>query len=855
MTAEAHDHAPHAGRAHDAGVAQAGLAHDRHVLEAAGAVPAGPPGRHVPPITALSDTVMMLRDGDVAAAFTLDGVDPLVRGTGDIAEAAALLAGVAARLEPDMSLTLHRMGGDASGLLADLAPVPPDRGPAAGLDAQWRAALGAAADAGGLQRRVTVVTLTVKPARAAGLLARFRRGTGSDDAARARQTAMIARLERALGAAMAALGPLRPRRLALSSGDWLGALAGLVEGRMRPLVPPAAFVPLGHVIAARTIAFIGDRLVVTGGPEVRHGAILGIAAWPGDVPAGISALLDLPGDTVVTLSWTPEYRLDALGRLTRQARRMAASGDAAASQRAALCAAADDLQSGRIAFGNVQFSVALRAGTPEALDAAAARATRVLQERLGASVRREGPGLALAFYAQFPGNAHYRARAALLSSANLGDLAPLAGTAAGPDPAHLPWQAPVTVLPTLTGTPYRLAFHAPSRAGALTPGHTLVIGATGSGKTVTMLFLVAQALRADPPPRVLLIDRDRGMQAGLTALGADYAPVRAGEPAGLSPFAEATGERDIPWLAAYVREVLAGDAGVAPLAGVAPPAGVAPLTPEQAQAIADAARANAAAGAHLRTFAQFREQFRGLDDGAGLWLRLARWDTGGEHGWLFEPVTTGTASAAGATGAAGAAGADGATGADGGITPVMRDGAGLTGWDLTEVMDLAAPRTAWMAHAFRRVERLCEDGYPTLVVLDEAWKLLDDAWFAARLKDWLLTMRKKNCAVILMTQRVSHLMDSAAGTTILESAPGRLIFPNRRATEAELAPLGLNAAETALLLGQSAMSRIALHQLDGVSAALDLDLSGLGPWLDALSGRAGAGPAGGAGWPGAGDGP
>ncbi len=36
------------------------------------------------------------------------------------------------------------------------------------------------------------------------------------------------------------------------------------------------------------------------------------------------------------------------------------------------------------------------------------------------------------------------------------------------------------------------------------------------------------------------------------------------------------------------------------------------------------------------------------------------------------------------------------------------------------------------------------DGAPTLLILDEAWLFLDDPVFAARIRQWLKTLRKKN---------------------------------------------------------------------------------------------------------------
>jgi hypothetical protein len=46
----------------------------------------------------------------------------------------------------------------------------------------------------------------------------------------------------------------------------------------------------------------------------------------------------------------------------------------------------------------------------------------------------------------------------------------------------------------------------------------------------------------------------------------------------------------------------------------------------------------------------------------------------------------------------------------------------------------------------RRIERTGEDSWPTLIILDEAWKLLDDPYFEHRLKDWMLTNARWCCS-------------------------------------------------------------------------------------------------------------
>ena len=51
-------------------------------------------------------------------------------------------------------------------------------------------------------------------------------------------------------------------------------------------------------------------------------------------------------------------------------------------------------------------------------------------------------------------------------------------------------------------TPWRTAYHYDLFAGDV--GHTLMLGATGSGKSFTLNFLLVEALRYDP--RVLILD-------------------------------------------------------------------------------------------------------------------------------------------------------------------------------------------------------------------------------------------------------------------------------------------------------------------------------------------------------------
>ena len=96
--------------------------------------------------------------------------------------------------------------------------------------------------------------------------------------------------------------------------------------------------------------------------------------------------------------------------------------------------------------------------------------------------------------------------------------------------------------------------------------------------------------------------------------------------------------------------------------------------------------------------------------------RVREWGQGGRHGWLFGPGASSEIS-------------------------LSED---VVGIDMSEILDLGTERSALLAYLFRRIERVIEDRRPTLIVIDEAWKMLDDPIFEKRLHDWLVTMRKKN---------------------------------------------------------------------------------------------------------------
>ncbi len=120
----------------------------------------------------------------------------------------------------------------------------------------------------------------------------------------------------------------------------------------------------------------------------------------------------------------------------------------------------------------------------------------------------------------------------------------------------------------------------------------------------------------------------------------------------------------------------------------------------------------------------------------------------------------------------------------------------------TEGLVGAASASAVLSYLFHRIAgRL--DGSPTLIIIDEGWLVLDQPAFAAQLREWLKTLRKKNASVVFATQSLADIETSSIAPAIIESCPTRIFLPNERAAEPQIARIyerfGLNERQIEIL--------------------------------------------------------
>ena len=119
----------------------------------------------------------------------------------------------------------------------------------------------------------------------------------------------------------------------------------------------------------------------------------------------------------------------------------------------------------------------------------------------------------------------------------------------------------------------------------------------------------------------------------------------------------------------------------------------------------------------------------------------------------------------------------------------------VIGFDMTELLEDRRLRTPVLLYLFHRIDdRL--DGAPTMILIDEAWKALDDPMFAARIRNWMKTLRKRNAMIGFATQSAADALDSSIASAIVEQTATAIFMPNNKAREEHYCTgFGLSAQE------------------------------------------------------------
>ena len=389
-----------------------------------------------------------------------------------------------------------------------------------------------------------------------------------------------------------------------------------------------------------------------------------------------------------------------------------------------------ELEADRIAYGEMALCIALH-GDLEEVERLDGAVRRIFSSH-DAKIIREGYGQLPAWFCRLPAQPRKRQVRTVFGSAGLAScLAPIFGPPVGPPTSSHLRRPSLAVFETRWNTPYLYDLFADD------VGHTLVLGATGSGKSFLLNFLLVSALQYNP--RVLILDMGGSYRWLTNFLGGSYLELSPSQALKdgfrLRPFSLPPTERTYQFLTGWIIRLLRlggwtvdGDD-----------------TNEIRSRVQD-----------LYMFSPERRTLSGLVRAlpSKMWPAMSRWHSDGAWATYFDH------SAAG-------------------------EDLDLKDWQVIDLAGAAEHEDLCQAALFYLLERLrlvlddpTETSRVKLMVVDEAWRYLRDPAVLDYLAESAKTWRKRNAALIMATQSAVDITGTAGADALLESMPTKLFLAN-----------------------------------------------------------------------------
>ncbi|MBQ9182452.1 MAG: conjugal transfer protein [Neisseriaceae bacterium] len=582
--------------------------------------------------------------------------------------------------------------------------------------------------------------------------------------------------------------------------EFVGLLANGVQQRI-PLSNKDAYT----TIAVSDLHFGNEILEIRCPNQTKFAVLYDLKDFGKSKMKALNPLLNLDCEFIFTQSFVYIGKTKAAEKIKAQLNRMEDTGEVFGDEQQDLIDAQNYLSSGSVMFGEYHAALTVYGETNKAADRNGQKVVSAFQG-CGAFIWKQANVSApQSYYSHIFGHKGMP-RPFLKSTTNIATSFGMFNYSHGKRHGN-PLGDGTSVMPLLTvaGTSYDFNFHFTKEdedsRGKKIAGHTLILGATGTGKTTLQTALLTFTERFNP--YIFALDLDRGMEIWIRAMGGEYFAVETGKPTGLNPFQLPDTEENRSFLYDLVALCGKNEQGT-----------VSAREQEQIkQAVDTLMTVEWEKRNFSNLFACIQDDF--TDDNS-LKTRLRKWcrDTNGQFAWVLDNETN----------------------------KFNPDTFYRIGIDLTAVLkENYDPCLPVMMYLFKLKDMLMqrvkqEDGL-LATVFEEFWYALKHPVTAEFLVKILKTDRKLGGFAVLVTQSPKDAINSENFATIVEQTPTKILLPNPDATyEGNYELVGLTLKQYEEIVKLDLASRTFAVKQGRQWSMAKLDLYGFNDEIAVLSG-------------------
>ena len=546
---------------------------------------------------------------------------------------------------------------------------------------------------------------------------------------------------------------------------FFGKIINLYEDRY-----PLASNDISSELASHKMAF-GDReLQVVGNNNKNFAAMLSLKEYFEVSTAVLDHILQLPFEFVITQSFDFISTDKELEPYEYQNYLLEVSGDEEFRQMSGIANFVESNKGNETDYGKLQTTLMLISDSPKKLEQEIKDVLEQFNE-LGFVVIREDLFSQHCFWSQLPGNFRYLARQKIINTLKIAGFAALHSFPTGNIAGNL-WGPAVSAFKTVLDTPYFFNFH----DGNL--GHSLILGEKGMGKTTLANFLVAQSRRFGG--KIFYLDASSSSTCLIESLGGSNYKISSNDEENslfLNPISLDVSKENQELLAELFFSLVYFSEEQIP--------------EEELNLIPAFVEKIFASDVH-----DFFSAIEIFNDPQmqHIYAKLQVWTGEGlDHIFGYEDE-------------------------------IEFGENNISNFDLSEFAGkkpILVPIAIYLLH---RIEGLIDGNEPSIIIIDEAWDIIDNNIVGKVFAKFLQRMREKNCLVLMVNSNVNQVLDSKITAEIKSHLATKIFLPNVESDERYKTAFGLSDEEVEIVQMMQPEERHFLfkHADDSVISSLDL---------------------------------